>query len=605
MKQIVLQNLVWPKIEENIELYFRTEINLVDIWKNRKMLSSNIIKFNTYFNSFSAKKWKEYTRVKSIGINIRLDGRAKIKLISETLYEDEIEKRILGEVIYQGKGEKETIFHAIALSSGDIFYLEIEVLSEEATLIGYEFFSSHETDIELNRIHVALVTCTYHREKYIKKNIKQLEKEIIQNSNSILKNNIDLYVVDNGKTLELEEKSYLKIFPNKNLGGVGGFTRGIIEALKTTTTYSHILLMDDDVVIETASLERMYSFLRFLRPQYQDYTIAGSLLRADIPYIQFESGAMWKRGKIQSIGTQFNLIDEKILISNEQKKEVEYAGWWFSCIPTKQIEKVGLPLPLFIHRDDIEYGLRMKNQFITLNGIGVWHEAYENKMPGTMEYYDLRNMAIVNCIHYDDYSAFELIKFLFKWVSGNIARYRYQYVTLNLLGIQDFCKGYEWFSKLDAQEYHKKLGSANYKLKRKEEFYGYQGLVEKDFIVSNISKIPGETKKQKIWKMFTGNGIFFPSKKEKPVILKPYSSPYELYRRREVMYIDNDGMVLHAEKSLKQFFKSYLCLGKAILIVLIVFRKVKFSYKKNYKKMIKKEYWREYLGVEEGEDAES
>lgn len=603
MEQIVLQSLVWPKIQENIGLYFRAKANAIDIWQRRKIDFSNKIKFNTYFNSFSAKKWREYTDVDSIGVNIILDGMAKIKLVSESLYENKIEKKVLEEVVYEGNSKKETVFESVSLFIGDSFYLEIESISEEITLIGYEFFSNYDVK-KLNPIQIALVTCTYHREKYIEKNIQQLEKEVIQNFHSILRGHIDLYIVDNGKSLDVKEKSYLKIFPNKNLGGVGGFTRGILEVIHSTMGYSHILLMDDDVVVETTALERTYSFLRFVKPEYQDYTIAGALLRADNPSIQFESGAAWNRGKIQSMGNQFNLLDETALIQNERKKEIEYAGWWFSCIPVKQIKKVGLPLPLFIHRDDIEYGLRMKNKFITLNGIGVWHEAYESKMPGTMEYYDLRNMAIVNCIHYDDYSALELIQFLFKWVSGNIVRYRYQYVNLNLLGIQDFCQGFEWFSNLDAQEYHKQLGTLNYKLKRKEEFYGYKGLKEADFNLSNRLK-KEETKKKKLWKIFTGNGMLFLSIKDKPVILKPYSSPYELYRRKEVIYVDNDGMGLHVEKSLKQFLKSYLLLGKVAIIVLLSFKKIKVDYQRNYKKLIKEKYWKEYLGVEKGEDEKS
>ncbi|MEI3199181.1 MAG: hypothetical protein V8S12_01795 [Lachnospiraceae bacterium] len=65
---------------------------------------------------------------------------------------------------------------------------------------------------------------------------------------------------------------------------------------------------------------------------------------------------------------------------NEQELATEYTGWWYTCIPLRCIDNDNLPLPIFIHRDDVEYGLRVgKKKFIFLNGIGVWHEAFEKK----------------------------------------------------------------------------------------------------------------------------------------------------------------------------------------------------------------------------------
>ena len=58
-------------------------------------------------------------------------------------------------------------------------------------------------------------------------------------------------------------------------------------------------------------------------------------------------------------------------------------------------------------------------------------------MAGFLEYYDIRNLAITNAIHYPDYGAGEFKKILLKWVSGNIARYRYQYVDMNLRGVEE------------------------------------------------------------------------------------------------------------------------------------------------------------------------
>lgn len=102
------------------------------------------------------------------------------------------------------------------------------------------------------------------------------------------------------------------------------------------------------------------------------------------------------------------------LLRNTESQNWDYGGWWCCCIPVSAIREKGLPLPVFIHRDDIEYGIRM-GKLMTLNGIGVWHEAVTKKLPQIGEYYDIRNMAILNAIHYDDWDKRQWKKFLVKW----------------------------------------------------------------------------------------------------------------------------------------------------------------------------------------------
>ena len=50
----------------------------------------------------------------------------------------------------------------------------------------------------------------------------------------------------------------------------------------------------------------------------------------------------------------------------------------------------------------------------------LWHEAFENKCPGTNEYYDIRNLAILNAIHDEKFTAKQFKKVLFKEISSNI-----------------------------------------------------------------------------------------------------------------------------------------------------------------------------------------
>lgn len=89
-------------------------------------------------------------------------------------------------------------------------------------------------------------------------------------------------------------------------------------------------------------------------------------------------------------------------MKNEEDLPMEYNGWWFCCIPLAEHFR-GFPLPVFIHGDDIEYGLRFNKKIMTMNGIGVWHDAFDNRKASSMEYYDMRNTLITCAIHHPNF----------------------------------------------------------------------------------------------------------------------------------------------------------------------------------------------------------
>ena len=45
-------------------------------------------------------------------------------------------------------------------------------------------------------------------------------------------------------------------------------------------------------------------------------------------------------------------------------------------ISTKLIKENGLPLPIFVRGDDIEFSMRNNKEIVSLNGINVWHDPF-------------------------------------------------------------------------------------------------------------------------------------------------------------------------------------------------------------------------------------
>ena len=71
---------------------------------------------------------------------------------------------------------------------------------------------------------------------------------------------------------------------------------------------THVLLMDDDAVISPEAIERTYTLLTLLKEKYRMAVIGGSLLREDLPTLQYECGACWNDGDIVANNHNFDTI---------------------------------------------------------------------------------------------------------------------------------------------------------------------------------------------------------------------------------------------------------------------------------------------------------
>ncbi|MDO5424147.1 MAG: glycosyltransferase [Eubacteriales bacterium] len=561
------------------------------------------IDFHTYFNSFSTGKWKKYTVLEQVELAVRIQGNFCISLRYHWLEKGTVRTKVLTEANISSEKSKQFIFHFGDNRNNGTFSFLCRSMRDGSVFLGGKYFAEHLVPVNLD-INLAADICTFRKEAYVERNMRVLKKAILENPESPLYRHLYVFISDNAGTLNpaIADGEYIRIAPSRNVGGVGGFTRGIIEAkaLQKARDISHVLLMDDDAVLEPAALETNYIFLSLLKPEYKDYLLGGAILRQDRPYMQYESGAQWNRGDILALRHFLDLRQPENLLLNEQETETaEYTGWWYTCIPLNVIENDNLPLPLFIHRDDVEYGLRIgKKKFIFLNGICVWHEAFENKMAGPLEYYDIRNLAIVNAVHFPDYGAKEFKRLLFKWASGNIARYRYKYVDLNIRGVEDFLKGVDWFKNQEPEALHKELAALNYQTKPKSEYIGYKGITEEDY---NWEALTAEenfrqvSKVRKFAQILSMNGYFLPAKKKKAMVVPPYNNIYQTFRVEEVVFTDAAGNSVLTKRSLKEFFTSYRKLFAVFKLIDQEYETAKKSYREHYKELTSMSFWHQYL----------
>lgn len=540
------------------------------------------ISADTYFNSFSAGVWKKYTNIDKVRGKILFSGKVKLDLIHTKREDDGIKDTVLCSEIFQSDRPAEAVTEIKRLENSGFYYLKMTALCDNTAVYaaGYEGVTKKAPE----DIRLAVDICTYKRQEVID-NICLIRDRIIEDKSSPVCGKVELFVIDNGKTVENCFNSRgIHILKNKNVGGSGGFTRGMMEIIKTGG-YSHVLLMDDDVTVIPESVEKLCLFLGFLKEAYREYTVGGALLRKDSqPYIQFELGARWNRGLIKSLKQNLDLRNKEALLINEEEEKAEYMGWWFCCIPAEVIKISGLPLPLFLHRDDVEYGLRTGERFIGMNGIAIWHEVYDTKLPGIVEYYDIRNLAVVESVYGNHFSKWRFKYLLGRWVCGNIARFRYNYAQMNIRGALDFLKGARWLMETDAVRLNKEISDMNYKSRKWEE--------KRE--VPMKKNTPREQEKFKIFKWLTMNGHFF-REKEALIYIKPYQSVYDYYRAGGALFIDNQKNYVITKRSRKKMISCLMQLLKAFVKIDRDFDKAKESYGQHFMEMTQDTFWKNYL----------
>lgn len=323
-------------------------------------------------------------------------------------------------------------------------------------------------------VNCAIIFCTYKREKYVVKNVNYLLKNLKYNSDFSCR----IIVVDNARTLSYSDfEGDIALVPNENSGGSGGFKRGM-ETAAEISGFTHFILMDDDVEIDFVAIQKMLNFLRFLKPEYSDLAISGSMLYMDKPTIQFEAGGYFdKDGSQRSFGHFLDLSKPENLSLNEQENPINYGGWWFMCMPFKLIENGEFPLPFFLKYDDVEYSLRNKLRIITLNGVGVWHEKFEAKYNSSSEYYNTRNYLHLCSLCCENFNYENWVK---KQIRAKKLRQQYKMVEAIKLGYEDFLKGLEWLKNLNAEENHRRVCALNYEFLSYNEIEKVYGVRPED-----------------------------------------------------------------------------------------------------------------------------
>lgn len=412
------------------------------------------VSFATYFNAFPASYWRRWSTLDTVVLRIELTGSGRVD-------------------VYRSKATGARITVGGAPVSGEHAAVEFEIdLSpfEDGGWIWFDITTNSSTTLHSagwyapspapGRANVAVGIPTFNRPSDCVNALAALTAD------PLVDEVIGAVIVSDQGTQKAKDHpgfeaaaaalgDRLSVHDQPNLGGSGGYSRVMYEALKNTDC-EQILFMDDDIRIEPDSILRALAMNRFAKAPT---LVGGQMLNLQEPSHLHVMGEMVAQENFMwtnAVNTEYDHNFAKYPLSDEDEPrskllhrriDVDYNGWWMCMIPRQVAEELGQPLPLFIKWDDADYGLRAAEHgygTVTLPGAAIWHMAWSDKDDAIdwQAYFHLRNRLVVAALHWDG-NIRGLLASHFKATMKHLLCLEYSTVAIQNKAMDDFLAGPE------------------------------------------------------------------------------------------------------------------------------------------------------------------
>ncbi|GAA5096219.1 glycosyltransferase [Nocardia iowensis] len=397
---------------------------------------------NTYFGRFAASYWQRWTTVTEVRAAMVLDvtKKARVRLVASDIAGH---RRIIDTAQVTASGPLTLTAPLDQYVDGGAIWLEFDAIGGDLGITEVSW-----TTAAPDRIRpVAIAICTFNRAEDCAHTVAALA------SDDVVLDAIDaVYVVDQGTDLVANRPRYQEVVPvfgdklryirQPNLGGAGGFTRGLYE-VSAANEHADVILMDDDILCEPETVLRLNAFANMT----VEPTLVGAqmlfLLNPDYLNVGAEEVHLQELRHGQKVPKA--LRNTSMLKRNQERRvDAGYNAWWTCLIPAEVVAKIGLPVPIFFQWDDVEYGIRAReNGFVTvtLPNAAVWHaDFYWKDYDDWARYFSTRNSLIVGSLH-TDLDGKAITRKLFRELAEQLVAMQYGLVHTTLQGIEDFLQG--------------------------------------------------------------------------------------------------------------------------------------------------------------------
>lgn len=405
--------------------------------------------FGTYFNAFPAAYWRRWTIVERVILRVTVSGSGSVIVYKSNARG--ASHRVDSARIAPEPSELVFELSLNTFGDGGWYWFDVAADSEDAVVEAARWEAQVPAETPRGRATIGITT--YNRPTDCATVLGQLGAS--DTLPEVLK---EVVVVDQGSKKVVDDDRFpaareslgagLRVINQPNLGGSGGFSRGMYEAMGGGADY--VLLLDDDVRVDPEGIVRAVAFADLARVP----TIVGghmfSMYERTMLHAYAEHVQPWRFwwGAVKGTRPDHDLATAPLRTTAwlHQRADADYNGWWMCLIPTSVVRRIGLSLPFFIKWDDSEYGLRARGAgvpTVSFPGAAVWHVPWTDKDDSLdwQAYFHERNRLVAALIHSQYKHGGHVVTESMQGQIKHLLSSQYSVVELRLRAIEDILTG--------------------------------------------------------------------------------------------------------------------------------------------------------------------
>ncbi|MBM1222475.1 glycosyl transferase [Ponticoccus sp. SC2-23] len=450
--QLVLQRIVLPDFavttETGLFVHLQDAAHLAEEHRAIAFAEGGMAWFTTYGNLFNLRLWGQAAMLDGLWLRLAGEGRVGLKIwhvtgvdfTEHTLFEDVIDLSADGVAV--------DLSAALDQPRLGVLYFRLQAMAP-AVLREGAWLTTAPDLAGADPLRLAISITTFRREEDVAATAARITGFLDGEGApylAALGGEAHLFVVDNGQSVDLPAHPRLTLIPNANLGGAGGFARGLAAA--EDGGFTHCLFMDDDASFMMESLVRTLAFLRLARSPKA--AVSGAMIS------EARRWAMWERGAVfngacrpEHVGVDLRdpvAVTLMELAAAAPRPEGFYAGWWYFAFPVAEVRHY--PFPFFVRGDDISFSLANDFDTVTLSGVVSFQEDFSVKESPLTLYLDLRNHLHHHMVQ-DGLrrGALGTARMVVRFLARSVIRMHYDSAEAQLMAWDDVMKGPDFFAE--------------------------------------------------------------------------------------------------------------------------------------------------------------
>lgn len=591
----VLQTLLWPEagISTERDVYVKLYGSAAFSQAEKTVIfgPGSTADFGTAANIFNLGKWRLHCGLSNL--SLRLKGSGRFELVVFQTHKEKSWDRLLNEVILISD-DQDAVIDLSDLVLPDpvcVIYFTLRAITE-----GRLISASWETQQAPRREpKLFLAITTFKREDAVLASVARF-KDFMKKTP--LATHMHMLVVDNGKSVEIAPSSHITLIENENLGGSGGFARGLLEAEALSAT--HCLFMDDDASVHMDALERVWAFLAYsLAP---NTAVAGGLLSAQHRWAIWESGAIFDRVcRPLFMGTDLRDIEQVVKMEHQSTPKAPfnlYGGWWFFAFPISQAKY--RPFPFFVRGDDVSFSIVNDFNIVTLPGVYSSQDSdFSDKESLQTRYLDLRShLSHHLALPSMDIGRIRTLSIPAWFFMGSLAQFHYETLETINMALEDVMRGPAFFAdNADMAARRTAIGQ----IRKNEAWKPLTGALPR----SKYRFDPRRNLVMRLLMKYTLNGHLLPFYglwgNRVTVQARQRGQLHEIWGASQITYVSGDGtQTFTARHSKLAAMKQGLRMMKNGIRFAWNYNKLKSEWQTGYKELASTRFWEEKFGAEPG-----